>query len=207
VTAGDAGSSPIALETTSLRLDALLSPFVPIAAVVAPRAAVDASGQISSASVPPGKYLLRVTAPRGWSVVSAVAGSVDLLDRPIDLSATISDLVVTLTDRPLGTIAGSIAPATGPASDVVTVIAFPAQAQLRIDSTAASRRIRILRAPAAGTFAIGNLPPGDYDVVALDGDPPAGGQRAAQLTTFERVAQHVALALGATEHVTLEVHR
>jgi hypothetical protein len=142
---------------------------------------------------------------RPWAVESATTGDRDIVDDPIDIRSNIVDLVLTLTDRPLGTISGSAVDAGGqPAADA-SVIVFPANANQRRDTSASARRLRAIRAQATGAFAFANLPPGDYVAVALDADPPANWQSPQRLEAWEKVATRVTVALGEVQRLNLEV--
>jgi hypothetical protein len=195
------------LGMTSLRLEPVVAPFVPVPTVIAPRVVVDGSGQISSASIPPGRYWLRVGAPAGFIVLSATAGGIDVLDRPIDISATAADLTVTLTDARFSNVAGVVTSSGVPATDAVTVLAFPAKADQRQDSTPASRRVRAVRAQLQGLFSVGPLPPGDYCVVAIPGDAPRGWQTEESLAALAASATHVTVLSGPLAPISLEVKR
>lgn len=199
------GPPPAGLESANLRLEPVASPFTPSPPSPVPRLEIDATGRIRSVSITPGRYLLRATPPHGWTVVSATTGDRDVLDDPLDIRANIVDLVLTLTDRPLGAIAGSAVRLNGqPAADA-TVVVFPADARERQDTSPAARRLRAVRAQESGAFAVPNLPPGDYLALALDSDPPAGWQDPQRLQGWETSATRVALALGEVQKLNLEV--
>jgi hypothetical protein len=195
------------LEATSLRLEPVVAPFVAVPTLVAPRVVIGSTGRISSASMPPGRYWLRAGAPPGWSILSAEINGVNALDRPIDISATSADLVVTITDRRLGSLAGVATTGDVPATEPVTVVAFPVKADERFDSTAQSRRVRAVRAQAGSAFFIGALPPGEYCLVALAGDPPRGWQTEDVLANWSTSAAHVTVGFAPTDHLTVEVRR
>jgi hypothetical protein len=199
------GPAPVGLEAANLRLEPVGASLIPSPAVQPARLMVDANGRITSASVTPGRYLLRAAPVRPWAVESATTGDRDIVDDPIDIRSNIVDLVLTLTDRPLGTISGSAVDAGGqPAADA-SVIVFPANANQRRDTSASARRLRAIRAQATGAFAFANLPPGDYVAVALDADPPANWQSPQRLEAWEKVATRVTVALGEVQRLNLEV--
>jgi hypothetical protein len=203
----DAGGPPPAgLEAANLRLEPVGAPLIPAPPVQPARVMVDANGRIVSASITPGRYLLRATPARGWTVESATTGDRDIVDDPIDIRSNIVDLVLTLTDRPLGTISGLALSGGQPATDA-SVVVFPANANQRRDTSVSARRLRAIRAQVTGAFAIGNLPPGDYLALALDADPPAGWQNPPQLEAWEKLATRVTVALGEVQRLNLEVIR
>jgi hypothetical protein len=200
------GPAPVGLEAANLRLEPVGAPLIPSPPVQPTRLIVDASGRITSASITPGRYLLRATPVRGWTVESATTGDHDIADDPVDIRSNIVDLVLTLTDRPLGTISGSVVSGGQPATDA-SVIVFPANANQRRDTSVPARRLRAIRAQVTGAFAIGNLPPGEYLVLALDADPPAGWQNPQRLEAWEKAATRVTIALGEVQRLNLEVIR
>jgi hypothetical protein len=201
-----AGPAPVGLEAANLRLEPVGAPLIPSPPVQPARLMVDAGGRITSASITPGRYLLRATPVRGWTVESGTTGDRDIVDDPIDIRSNIVDLVLTLTDRPLGTIAGSALSGGQPATDA-SVVVFPANANQRRDTSVSARRLRAIRAQVTGAFAVANLPPGDYLALALDADPPAGWQNPQHLEAWEKVATRVTVALGEVQRLNLEVIR
>jgi len=199
------GPAPIGLDAANVRLEPVGASLIPSPQVPPVRLVVDANGRITSASITPGRYVLRATPVRGWIVESATTGDRDIADDPIDIRSNIVDLVLTLTDHPLGTIAGSALGDGGQPATEASVIVFPASARQRRDSSAAARRLRASRAQVNGAFTIASLPPGDYLAVALNADPPAGWQDPQQLDAWEKVATRVTVALGEVQRVNLEV--
>jgi hypothetical protein len=127
------------------------------------------------------------------------------MDDPIDIRANIDDLVLTLTDRPLGAMTGSAVRLDGQPAPDATVVVFPVDATKRQDTSPAARRLRAVRAQESGAFVVANLPPGDYLALALDADPPAGWQDPQRLLAWEKSATRVALALGEVQKLSLEV--
>jgi len=205
VTAAGAEPRIPGLEMTTLRLEAVGTPVIPAATLTPSRVLIDANGRVTSSSVAPGRYLLRVVPPRGWTVVSAMSGGHDLLDDPIDLRANLDDLTLTLTNGPLGAATGVVVSAAGGPAGGATALIFPADAADRGDTSATARRLRQIRVPAWGAFTFGNLPPGDYLAVALAGDPPAEWQAPESLRALARSATPVTVALGQTQTIRLEV--
>jgi carboxypeptidase family protein len=129
---------------------------------------VNADGTFKTASLGPGKYRLRVpSSPGTWQPKSATVDGRDAMDDAIDLGASdITDIVITFTDRPLGTITGTVRSAQGGADPTALVAIFPADPRLRTDFSGNSRRMRLARTTAAGQYAIPGLPPGQYLIVA-----------------------------------------
>jgi hypothetical protein len=196
--------APANLEAANLRLEPVAASLIPSPPVPPVRLAVDASGRVTSASITPGRYVLRAAPVRGWTVLSATTGDHDVLDDPLDIRSSIADLVLKMTDRPFGAISGSVVSGGQPAPDA-TVVVFPANANLRRDTSASARRLRALRAQVTGAFVIANLPPGDYWALALDAELPAGWQNAQRLESWVKSATPVTVALGDVQKLNLEV--
>ena len=101
------GPAPVGLEAANLRLEPVGASLIPSPQVQPVRLMADGNGRITSASITHGRYVLRAAPVRGWTVESATTGDRDIVDDPIDIRSNIVDLVLTMTDRPLGTLAGS----------------------------------------------------------------------------------------------------
>jgi hypothetical protein len=128
-------------------------------------------GTFEVTNQPPGSFLFVVGGlPRGWTALSAMSGDRDLLDgaATYPLGTTLTDVVVTVTDRH-SEISGTLQQASGrPASDVF-VIAYSADRRTWGPN---SRRTKAVRPSVDGHYAIADLPPGDYFLAAIaDVDP------------------------------------
>jgi 5-hydroxyisourate hydrolase-like protein (transthyretin family) len=127
-----------------------------------PQAPVGADGRFTLAGVIPGKYVLRASA---FFTKSAMVGGEDLLDFPLDFTGEhdVSDVVITVTDRPTE-LSGVLTDASGkPATDYTVLLASR-------DSrywTPGSRRIVTSRAGPDGRYTFRSMPPGDYLLAAL----------------------------------------
>ena len=86
-----------------------------------PGGTTKADGTFEVANQPPGSFLFIVGGlPKGWTALSAMAGSRDLLDGAVTypLGTALTDVVATITDRH-SEISGTLQQASGqPASDV-----------------------------------------------------------------------------------------
>ena len=128
------------------------------------RTQVDGDGTFGTASLPPGRYRLRVSPLGTWQPKSAMSDGRDLLDDAIGLEA--SDVVITFTDRPNAAVNGTIRQPNGTLDPGALVAIFPTDPRLRTDLSGSARRIKLARTTNAGQFAIPGLPPGDYLIVA-----------------------------------------
>ena len=96
-----------------------------------------------------------------WWLKSIVAGDRDLLDAPLDIRQSLSDVVITFADR-ASDLSGSVTDAQSKPSRDGWVIAFSTNRQSWFSN---SRRIAAVRPDVTGRYTIKNLPPGDYGVV------------------------------------------
>jgi hypothetical protein len=116
----------------------------------------------------PGQYrvvgaLQGLRTPIGaWWLKSLVIGGREALDSPLDLRRSVDDAVATFADR-ASEVSGTVKDAQGnPVSDHVIVV-FSADRSTWFFN---SRRVAGVRADAQGRYAVRNLPPGDYRIVA-----------------------------------------
>jgi hypothetical protein len=137
-------------------------------------ARTDASGSFLVRDVMPGRFHVRVLdVPPTWSVQSATLGGREVLDAGfIVTDADITGLVVTYTDQP-ASITGTVRRRNGGPDVEAAVFLFPADRTKWADARAATRAFRTVRVSKTGTFALTNVIPGEYLVVAA-ADAAAG---------------------------------
>jgi hypothetical protein len=132
-----------------------------------PPASVDANGDFVIRGVMPGRYRIAIAggAPAGYTIRSAVFGGQDVLDVPLQFTGSErpSGGLVTLT-KATTEVTGAVADSAGRPVPDVTVIAFSADERFW---TPMSRRIQAVRPSSDGRYALKNLPPGDYRLVAV----------------------------------------
>jgi hypothetical protein len=139
----------------------------PLTAAMNLRAKVEADGTFRTASVPPGKYRLRVSPVGVWTPKSAMVEGRDVIDEALDVdTADVSNIVITLSDRPLGSVSGSVRTARGDPDPDALVAIFPVDPRLRTDLSGAGRRLRLARTTKNGLYRIPGLPAGEYLIVA-----------------------------------------
>jgi hypothetical protein len=172
-------------------------------AAVAP-ARLDASGQFNTAGHLPGRYVVRVTnPPGGWSVKSVMLGGTDVADVPLDLdSRDLSGLIVTFVDRSTD-LQGTVRDPQGKPDNDAAVGVFPFDNRLWANAGSGSRRIRMTRASAAGTFGFSGLPPGEYGVVAFSEEVAGDWPDARFLEQLSRLATRVTLLEGGKQSLDL----
>ena len=145
-----------------------------------------------------GRYRLSAAAasnkdPAWWLRTATLPGRGDVLDAlDLALGDEVSDLVLTVTDRP-SSLAGRLQTAAGqPASDYHIVV-FPANASLW---SRQSRHVRAARPDLNGEFEFDELPGGGYLLAALSDVEPDAWQRPEFLASLRPAAVPVTVVDG-----------
>ena len=127
------------------------------------------TGQFSMTDVTAGQYVLRATAPKGWTMKAVYIDGREVTDQPIEVKAdSITGINVIFTDKISG-LSGTVRDARGTGAADITVIAFPSDEKLWLPQ---SRQIVTARTDASGAYKLTAMPPGDYLVVAVDDVEP-----------------------------------
>jgi hypothetical protein len=130
------------------------------------RGRVEPSGTFTTMGVPAGKYVLRVDAPSGWVLRGATVGGRDITDTAAELrEADLDSVTITFTDKRTS-VTGAVTGSSGNPDGKATVIVFPQDPSLWVDSGPSPRRLKNTRARGDGTYSI-SVPSGDYCVVAV----------------------------------------
>ncbi|HUR21039.1 MAG TPA: carboxypeptidase-like regulatory domain-containing protein [Vicinamibacterales bacterium] len=168
------------------------------------RGRVDPNGTFATMGVPAGKYILRVSgAPQGWTLRSATFAGRDITETAIELKDdSAAGVVLTFTDRP-SEMKGTVRTASGNPDPTASVIVFPVDQAGWVDTGSQPRRIKTSRTGKDGSFTIGPLPPGDYNVVAIEDSAPRNWQDPAYLDAIARGATTVRIGEGDSRAVTL----
>ncbi len=118
--------------------------------------------QFLTAQYPAGRYVVNVLSlPNGWTVQSAMAGGVNIYERPLTLTGQdVSGIVVTLTRQPT-TFTGQVRRGSSAGDPLATVAVFPADYRAWIDEGMSSRRFRSGAAQPDGTFEFSGLGAGE----------------------------------------------
>jgi hypothetical protein len=171
------------------------------------RGRVESTGQFTTMGVPPGKYLLRVTAPSGWVLRGAAANGQDASDVPIELrDGDASGVVITFTDRP-STLSGSATTPSGQPDAGAAVIVFPVDRQAWAGTGSTPRRLRNVRTAQDGSYSFANLPTGDYFVAGVSDASTADWRSVEFLAALSRSAVRVTIAEGERKTQALTVTR
>jgi len=138
----------------------------PSATVTNGRFSVGESGELK-----PGKYSLRLqmqTTGNGasWTVESAFADGIDILDSPLVLTASspaVSNVVVTISTRH-SLLSGVLETPTREPTAALTVLAFATDSAMW---RAPFRRVQAVRPSTDGRYSFHDLPPGEYYIAAV----------------------------------------
>jgi protocatechuate 3,4-dioxygenase beta subunit len=125
----------------------------------------DERGHFTIADLMPGRYLLRATGPRGWTMKSVYLDGREVSDEAIEVKGdAVSGVNVVFTDR-VTTIAGAVRDSRGTAAENVTVIVFADDERLWYPQ---SRHIQAARTDTNGAYRVTGLPPGRYHIIAVE---------------------------------------
>jgi protocatechuate 3,4-dioxygenase beta subunit len=129
-------------------------------------ARAEKNGTFSIGNVFPGRHYVRVTTQGNWTLKSVQMGASDVTDQAVEVHAgqDVDNVTVVLTDRATD-LSGTVRDGVGNPVSGATVIVFSADPQYW---RAQSRRIQAVRTGATGAYRMHGLPPGDYQVVAVD---------------------------------------
>ncbi len=154
-----------------------------------------APGQPDGFAVPVGTYHLQARANGQWYVTSADYGGTNLL----------TDNMTVALGGGAQTIRIRISNQTATVSGTVTLGDQPVQAFLYFVATGASATpVLMSRGNADGSFNRGNLPPGNYRVLATQQKVQADLRDPATMSRFLGKMQTVTVTAGATQTVTLQ---
>ena len=166
VPAAGARSGDLARVRLGIRAADTRGAFAP----VPPPASIQDDGTYRIDGVGPGAYRVTGVLPAGWSLRSAIVNGRDTLDTPLEVKAgqPVSDLIVTLTDRPTE-LTGTLSDANGRPSTEYSMLAFSTNRSFWDVPRRISGAVRL---SSDGRYRIVGLPPGEYYVTAItDFDP------------------------------------
>ncbi|MEZ5318685.1 MAG: carboxypeptidase-like regulatory domain-containing protein [Vicinamibacterales bacterium] len=201
------GSRPppagVALTRVSLsveRVDGL-----PLAEAFFSEARVNASGEFRSVGLPPGRYVIRASAPRldGWWPAGVELDGRDVMLHPIELGdADLGDVVVILSDTP-ASIAGTVRTPRGSPVPAAVVAVFPVNAAMWVDFGRSTPHFVNASTADDGSFTIPSLPPGDYYAAAAPADLTRDWRQAAVLRGLASTATRITVRTGLQTSVAL----
>ena len=128
-------------------------------------AAADTDGRFGFAGLS-GRLIVDMTPPEGWMLKSVVVGGRDITNSVLDLRDrdAVTNVVITVTNR-VTAMTGHVTDPGGQSAREYVVVAVPAD---DYDAPVVTRRIRVFRPSADGTFAMRGMMPGRYLAVAVE---------------------------------------
>jgi len=157
---------------------------------------VGPDGEFATPELVPGPYVLEaLNLPAGWVVKSAMAGSEDAADRPVELGeGGLDNITITLTDK-FTAISGAVRGPNEKAPGAPIVGVFPVDRTMWRRVGMQSRRTATSVPLRNGIYIFVGLPPGEYYIVAIDGAVPDFSDPV-ELTALIPLAQKISLAAG-----------
>ena len=144
-------------------------------------------GPFTTPGMWPGKYLLRVTPPRGWTVLRAAYQGRDISATAFDLAADMENVVITLTNR-VRTVKGTVQTDPGFRGSDAAVLMFPVDQEAWVDFGRSSRRLTSTRVAVDGTFSFPTPPDGEYYAIAVPDEETEDWQNPATLAKLAAIA-------------------
>jgi hypothetical protein len=140
-----------------------------------------------------GAYIVRPYEIGGWYLQSVTLNGKDITDRAFDLQADTTSLVITLTDRP-SKVSGAVTDAKGAPSRSAMVLVFPVDRDRWTGYGSTPRHVKSVATKQTGVYTFEHLPPGDYNVVAIEAAEADGWQDPARLEQLSNVAERLTVA-------------
>jgi protocatechuate 3,4-dioxygenase beta subunit len=166
----------------------------------------DENGQFATPSSWPTRYVVRATAPPGWTFDRALYQGRDISESSIELASDLNDVVITYIDHPVR-VSGTVDRADADPSTGIDVMLFPVDPAGWTDYGRTSRRVSLVAAGPTGTFSLPAPPSGEYYLVALPDDQAADWQAPAFFQKAAALADRVTVADGQPLVHTLHLRR
>jgi protocatechuate 3,4-dioxygenase beta subunit len=166
----------------------------------------DATGQFATPSSWPARYLIRATAPQGWTFDRAVYQGRDVSETPIDLVSDLDDVVLMFTDHP-ARISGTVERTDAERPDGADVLLFPVDPAGWVDYGRTSRCVRMVPSGPTGAYSLSAPPGGDYYLAAIPDDQAADWRDPAFLRKVSALADRITVSDGQPVTHTLHVRR
>jgi hypothetical protein len=135
---------------------------------------VDTMGRFATVGFPPGRYTIGASLPGPaggtWRFKSATLAGRDLTEEGLLIDGTnVSGVVITFTDKRTE-VTGAVTGVKGVSDASASIVVFPADTQGWPPGFVNTRRVRTARVSTNGTFAIQDLPAGNYFIAAVKDD-------------------------------------
>jgi hypothetical protein len=203
------GTAPLPPANRLQQVTISLSPLQSMNAPLQP-GRVDADGQFTLENIVPGKYLINGVSINQWNMKAAMVNGRDVSETGLELDNDIDGLVITLTDRQ-SSISGTVGEGLRPAAASIQVVLFPADLRSWMEGGMSSRRMRSTRlnpsATFGATYTFGNVPPGDYLVLALAEDDADDWPDPQFIEEIARFGQRVSVGEGEKKMLDLTLSK
>lgn len=157
----------------------------------------DARGFSFSTVAAGGRYVVRPYELFGWFVQSITVDGTDITDRVLDLHSDLTSIVVTMTDQPTK-LSGIVRDVRGVASPTAIVVVFPVDREQWSGYGESPRNLKSALTTSAGLYTFDSLPPGDYQVIAIEPADADDWQDPARLEAFVNDATRLTITAGET---------
>jgi hypothetical protein len=162
---------------------------------------INPSGQFTTMSLPPGRYLVTAFAP-GWILKSATLGGRDIADSLELEGGDVTGIVVTFFDRP-AQLSGTVHNSRGDVDGSAVIFLIPADVGLPADGFP-TRRFRSSTSDTHGRYSFVSVLPGDYWIAALSENPLGESYEPGRL--LEDMARlGTRITIGESEHRTQDL--
>jgi hypothetical protein len=185
--------TPTVLATLAVTLEPVNGLLISPAAASPGR--FDPNGEFIIPSTWPTRYVIRATAPPGWTFEGATHNGRDISETPIDLTSDLDDVVIVYTDHS-PRVTGTVEFGEGEAMGGADVLLFPADPAGWVDYGRSSRRVRLTAASSSRSFSMPAPPAGDYCLIAAVDADTADWQDPAFLKRAAAVADRVTVVEG-----------
>jgi hypothetical protein len=142
-----------------------------------------------------GQYIVQPYETGGWFVHSVTVGGKDITDRVFDLQADTTALVVTYTDQATK-VSGTVTDERGSVNPTGVVVAFPVDPQRWSGYGPSPRTLKSALTSRNGVYTFTHLPPGEYNVIAIDAAEADGWMDPKTLEALANQAARLTVATG-----------
>ena len=170
------------------------------------RGPLTSEGPFITQGVWPGKYLLRVNPPRGWSLLRAVYQSRDISATAFELNTDIENVVITLTNR-VRNVKGTVQVESGSRASDLVVLMFPVEQETWVDFGRSNPRVASARVTEDGAFSLPAPSDGEYHIVAIPDSESVDWQNPATLARLANIADRFRMQGDGPPAVSLRMRR
>ncbi|MEO7189463.1 MAG: carboxypeptidase-like regulatory domain-containing protein [Vicinamibacterales bacterium] len=154
----------------------------------------NAQGEFRTRGYAAGRYFLSIANAGNWQVRSATLNGRDVLDAPLDLRDDATGIVVTMADE-LAQLSGTVTSRGETDLSETSVYLVPADYRAWITAGMNPRRARTVRAGRTGSYAMANVPAGEYFAAAIDRADEGDVQDPAFIEVLSRIGTRVVVGV------------